>query len=1113
MQEPDASPLTVAAFIGDAWEHACPTIRLTAPLQTAGIRLLRGTSGHDETIQIDLDAVDQSDLVVLQRDFPRHTALYDQVMKRSRALGRRVVYDIDDLLTELPLSHPGWQRYALETRCPLLGAVMEADCVTVTTDLLSEYFRPFQPNIWVLPNYLPDGLWPLEPPAATTEDAARPVVIGYLGSPAHTDDLLSIEPVLTTLLDRYGDRLALMLWGMDVPDCLKDRANVRSNFVGLVDYARFAEFFVRQHADIFIAPLLDNPFNRCKSPLKYFEYSACGKPGVFSAIPPYQDVVTHGRDGFLASTPADWERCLTSLIDDPQLRLQMGAGAQHTVDAGWRLSQRSALWQSLFRQVLALPPAPKPELVLRTVSTFGRWHGQMAERVTAADRQVIRLEGELADQRRQVASAKAELARSRDETRQVEARLEQKEDEAVALSNELYAVRHSRSWQVVTALYHARQLVAPSGSRREDAAKTIAKGVRVWRQHGLRQAFRLTGRKVRASSDAGAVAADAISPYALVDVQPGRPCPSPAISVVELTGPGRDQAAQADVAGWLTAQTCPGVEYVFWDGVHAATTGRDPWPAAGAKQLAAGLGGRYVCFASPHLVSQPSTYLEANLLALETEGLGFALNARGQAAWLLKQASGGALPCSPDFPLHRLVARTNLLTDGPSLDLSSSQQAGETESKAQVVGRVILHEASIVDPDDGVPAEPPAGQPLRLIGRHFVTGSSSGLPIHTIHPVDTVALPQPLPSDKPTVLLLIQFFAVGGAERVALDVIRALRDKVRFVAVSLDPHSDALGTTVDAFREQTPYVYSMADYLEPPLNVSFLHYLISRYQPQTLYVANGTNWIYDALPGLHRRYPRLRLANQVYDHEAGWINRYDPALAPIFDANVAVNQRICQAFGERGARPGTVFCIENGIDGAEFDPSSVSPQTIASLRSGLGIPAGARVVAMICRLHPQKRPMDFVELARRHASERGLFFLLVGDGPLSDRIQREMDRLRLPNLRRLPFYHPSRDIFALADVIVLPSEYEGMPMVVLEAQVMGKPVLVTDVGNNREIVELGCGVVVSAIGDVSVLDEGLKQALAMEVQPAELRERMLARFGLDVMAEHYYRALLGDADA
>jgi glycosyltransferase involved in cell wall biosynthesis len=366
-------------------------------------------------------------------------------------------------------------------------------------------------------------------------------------------------------------------------------------------------------------------------------------------------------------------------------------------------------------------------------------------------------------------------------------------------------------------------------------------------------------------------------------------------------------------------------------------------------------------------------------------------------------------------------------------------------------------------------------------------------------------------ADLPTVLLLTQFFAVGGAERVALDMMRSLKERIRFVVMSLDKHQSALGTTVDAFRQLTPYVYCMPDYLSPQLNASFLRYLIDRFQPQVLYVANGSVWVYQALPEVRRRYPHLRMANQVYDHEAGWINHYNSRIASIFDANIGVNRRIAQAYLDRGVTPDRVFLIENAVDGEDFDPSRYSDSDICQLKASLGLPTDGKVVTFIGRLHPQKRPMDFVELARRFDSDPTLTFLMVGDGPLAETVDAELARLRLPNLVRHAFYKPSRDIFAVSDLVVLPSEYEGMPLAVMEAQAMGKPVVVTDVGNNRELLDLtGGGVVVPQIGDVGSLRQAVSQVLAQPPDPQRMRREMLSHFSPQRIAEKYRRALLGE---
>ncbi len=86
--------------------------------------------------------------------------------------------------------------------------------------------------------------------------------------------------------------------------------------------------------------------------------------------------------------------------------------------------------------------------------------------------------------------------------------------------------------------------------------------------------------------------------------------------------------------------------------------------------------------------------------------------------------------------------------------------------------------------------------------------------------VDTVVQIEEDHSDKPTVLLVMPFLAIGGAERVALDMVRELHHEIRFIIVTFENYDPSLGTTVEAFRELTPYVYTAPDFLLSHLNYS-----------------------------------------------------------------------------------------------------------------------------------------------------------------------------------------------------------------------------------------------------------------------------------------------------
>jgi glycosyltransferase involved in cell wall biosynthesis len=305
-------------------------------------------------------------------------------------------------------------------------------------------------------------------------------------------------------------------------------------------------------------------------------------------------------------------------------------------------------------------------------------------------------------------------------------------------------------------------------------------------------------------------------------------------------------------------------------------------------------------------------------------------------------------------------------------------------------------------------------------------------------------------------------------------------------------------------------VYIAPDYLAPQINLSFIRYLVDRFNPETFYIANGASWIYDAVSTIKKLYPKLHTVNQVYDHAAGWINRYDPPLVANLDSHIGCNRKICQAYIENGVPPNRAHLIENGVDVSEYNPECYPEELKRALKNKFGLPPDKKVITFISRLHQQKRPMDFVELARRFQTSPLTIFFMVGDGPLSQTVDAEVKSMRLNNFIRLPFYRPSSDIFAVSDVIVLPSEYEGMPMVILEAQAMGIPVVATDVGNIRDVLNVtGGGRVVARVGDVTTLQTELKKVLEKPINPIKVRQAVIENFGLEKMLAKYYDVLAG----
>jgi glycosyltransferase involved in cell wall biosynthesis len=269
----------------------------------------------------------------------------------ARASSKFVIYEIDDLLIQLPIEHPEYSYYE-KARTGMIDAMAQADAVIVSSRELVQVIRKHNLNTWHLPNYLDDQIWDLS--TNTQSRDSEKVTFGYMGgiTKTHMPDLDMIVSVLIKMLNKFPDKFYLRFWGLVHPELL-GHPNVEYIEESFPDYSEFAQYFIKQECDAFIAPLRDNVFNRCKSSIKFLEYSALGVPGIYSMLPPYANDVVHGTNGFLASNSKQWEECLIRLLSDHKLRSRMGQEARRMVIQHKLLSNHAHEWGTVYRSAIA----------------------------------------------------------------------------------------------------------------------------------------------------------------------------------------------------------------------------------------------------------------------------------------------------------------------------------------------------------------------------------------------------------------------------------------------------------------------------------------------------------------------------------------------------------------------------------------------------------------------------------------------------------------------------------------------------------------------------------------------------------------------------------------
>lgn len=340
----DRPPLRIAVFSLELPHYACALLRVLAPAREAGVELAWAARSDGTNYAISEDVVAGCDLILVQRAFPQPETW--PLIERLLAANIPVVYELDDLLLDLPDAHPLKSRFAL---CEpyvrkLLG---RADLVTVSTSALAAACAPLAKRVEVLPNALPEALWRRRPPARRVRGA--PVRLGFAGTASHQADLELIEPALEEIAGKFKEKVELILYGCSTPGL---RALPQARTLPFAeDYEAYCRALPRLGLHIGLAPLLDSAFNRCKSDVKWQEYAACGAAGVYARLDPYSASVRPGQTGLLAEAdPASWFSALDRLISDPELCMRIGQASQAQLD-GALLSQRAAdfarVWRSL----------------------------------------------------------------------------------------------------------------------------------------------------------------------------------------------------------------------------------------------------------------------------------------------------------------------------------------------------------------------------------------------------------------------------------------------------------------------------------------------------------------------------------------------------------------------------------------------------------------------------------------------------------------------------------------------------------------------------------------------------------------------------------------------
>lgn len=330
--------------------HACGHIR--------GELMAREVNRNIANMSIDLkNCIVMSDypktnLMVFQRScMPELLVKIDL----AKSLGVKLIYETDDDVFNIPEGFMDpYKHYAdPKVRRCIIDSMDKCDAISVSTMELANSVAIVFPKkpIFVIDNFLSIAEWeiPYERRIEKVKNG-KPITIGWMASGSHTIDIPLVAKAIEETMDKHPEvMLHLIGWvGWKNMQLEKHKNRILCEDWLPIDAIPYA----MSNFDINLCPIMDNKFNRCKSNLKYLQGGVLGIPSICSKLPPY-GCVQDGVDGLLADSPESWLACLDALIENSEMRRDIGEKARAKVVSEYDMSKNYMNWVKMFQKVLS----------------------------------------------------------------------------------------------------------------------------------------------------------------------------------------------------------------------------------------------------------------------------------------------------------------------------------------------------------------------------------------------------------------------------------------------------------------------------------------------------------------------------------------------------------------------------------------------------------------------------------------------------------------------------------------------------------------------------------------------------------------------------------------
>ena len=335
--------------------------------------------------------------------------------------------------------------------------------------------------------------------------------------------------------------------------------------------------------------------------------------------------------------------------------------------------------------------------------------------------------------------------------------------------------------------------------------------------------------------------------------------------------------------------------------------------------------------------------------------------------------------------------------------------------------------------------------------------------------LENIVIPKILKKEnKINLLFIVPWMITGGADLFNLELVSKLdKNKFNIVLITTEPNRNVLKQYFE--ENSNTNVYDLTSFLDHKYWIAFINYIIKKADINMILNSNS-KYGYSILPYLKATYPNIPIIDYVHMEEwynrNGGYSRYSSMYESIIDKTLVCNDNtkkiLEEHFGRKAEEIETVYI---GVDEEKFNPEKYNKNELKI--KYLGENQNKKIITYICRITEQKRPLLFLDIINELKKKRQDFkVLVVGDGNLLLKMKEKAKKLDLTdNILFLGNINNTVEIYRISDITVNCSLKEGLALTAYESLSMNVPVVSSDVGGQKELINEETGKIIPLMQD------------------------------------------------